>query len=177
MGKKLFVGNLNFKTNDDDLRTLFSQAGTCESATVMMDRATGRSRGFGFVEMSSDEEAQKAIQQFNGYDFQGRNLNVNEARERTPGGPRPGGYAGGGYAGGGGGGRGGYAGGGGGGRGGYGGGGYGGGDRDFGGGGGDFGGGGDLGGFGGGFASGGGNYKPRKEGGSRRGLRAKKRSL
>ncbi|HSU83190.1 MAG TPA: RNA-binding protein [Thermoanaerobaculia bacterium] len=181
MGKKLFVGNLNFKTNDDDLRTLFSQAGTCESATVMMDRATGRSRGFGFVEMSSDEEALKAIQQFNGYDFQGRNLNVNEARERTPGGPRPGGYAGGGYAGGGGGGRGGYgggggyAGGGGGGRGGYGG------DRDFGGGGGDFGGGGggggDLGGFGGGFASGGGNFKPRKEGGSRRGLRAKKRSL
>lgn len=177
MGKKLFVGNLNFKTNDDDLRTLFSQAGTCDSATVMMDRATGRSRGFGFVEMSTDEEAQKAIQQFNGYDFQGRNLNVNEARERTPGGPRPGGYAGGGYAGGGGG-RGGYGGGGGGGRGGYGGGGGGGygGDRDFGGGGGDFGGGGgDLGGFGGGF--GGGNYKPRKEGGSRRGLRAKKRSL
>jgi RNA recognition motif-containing protein len=170
MGKKLFVGNLNFKTNDDDLRTLFSQAGTCESATVMMDRATGRSRGFGFVEMSTDEEAQKAIQQFNGYDFQGRNLNVNEARERTPGAPRPGGYAGGG-----GGGRGGYAGGGGGGRGYGGGGGYGG-DRDFGGG--DFGGGGggDFGGFGGGFA-GGGNFKPRKEGGSRRGLRAKKRSL
>ncbi|PYQ62702.1 MAG: RNA-binding protein [Acidobacteria bacterium] len=171
MGKKLFVGNLNFKTNDDDLRTLFSQAGTCDSATVMMDRATGRSRGFGFVEMSTDEEAQKAIQQFNGYDFQGRNLNVNEARERTPGGPRPGGYAGGGYAGGGGGGRGGY-GGGGGGRGGYGGG-----DRDFGGGGGGDFGGGDSGGFGGGFASGGGNFKPRKEGGSRRGLRAKKRSL
>jgi RNA recognition motif-containing protein len=178
MGKKLFVGNLNFKTNDDDLRTLFSQAGTCESATVMMDRATGRSRGFGFVEMSSDEEAVKAVQQFNGYDFQGRNLNVNEARERTPGGPRPGGYAGGGYAGGGGGGRGGYAGGGGGGYGG-GGGGYGGGGG-FGGGG--FGGGGDFGGgggdFGGGFGGGGGsNFKPRKEGGSRRGLRAKKRSL
>ena len=118
MGKKLFVGNLNFKTNDDDLRELFSQAGTCESATVMMDRATGRSRGFGFVEMSSDEEALKAIQQFNGYDFQGRNLNVNEARERTPGGPRGGGYGGGGYGGGcgggygGGGGRGGYGGGG-----------------------------------------------------------------
>jgi RNA recognition motif-containing protein len=181
MGKKLFVGNLNFKTNDDDLRTLFSQAGTCESATVMMDRATGRSRGFGFVEMSSDEEALKAVQQFNGYDFQGRNLNVNEARERTPGGPRPGGYAGGGYAGGGGGGgRGGYAGGGGGGYGGGGGGGYGGGGG-FGGGG--FGGGGDFGGggggdFGGGFGGGGGsNFKPRKEGGSRRGLRAKKRSL
>jgi RNA recognition motif-containing protein len=184
MGKKLFVGNLNFKTNDDDLRTLFSQAGTCDSATVMMDRATGRSRGFGFVEMSTDEEAEKAVQQFNGYDFQGRALNVNEARERVPGGggPRPGGYGGGGgYAGGGGGGgRGGYAGsGGGGGRGGgYGGGGGG----DFGGGGG-FGGGGFGGGggdFGGGFASGGGgggNFKPRKEGGSRRGLRAKKRSL
>jgi RNA recognition motif-containing protein len=180
MGKKLFVGNLNFKTNDDDLRTLFSQAGTCESATVMMDRATGRSRGFGFVEMSSDEEAVKAVQQFNGYDFQGRNLNVNEARERTPGGPRPGGYAGGGYAGGGGGGRGGYAGGGGGyggGGGGYGGGGgFGGGGF---GGGGDFGGGGGGGDFGGGFGGGGGgsNFKPRKEGGSRRGLRAKKRSL
>ena len=178
MGKKLFVGNLNFKTNDDDLRELFSQAGTCESATVMMDRATGRSRGFGFVEMSSDEEAQKAVEQFNGYDFQGRNLNVNEARERTPGGPRGGGYGGGGYGGGygGGGGRGGGYGGGD--RGGYGGGG---GDRggyggynpapDFS----DFGGGGSDSGFGGGFNRG--NFKPRKEGGSRRGLRAKKRSL
>jgi RNA recognition motif-containing protein len=153
MGKKLFVGNLNFKTNDDDLRTLFSQAGTCESATVMMDRATGRSRGFGFVEMSTDEEAVKAVQQFNGYEFQGRNLNVNEARERTPGGPRGGGY-GGGYRGG-----------------------YGGGDRpggydpgpSF--------GGDDFGGFGGGFGANRGNFKPRKEGGSRRGLRAKKRSL
>ena len=152
MGKKLFVGNLNFKTNDDDLRELFGQAGTVDSATVMMDRATGRSRGFGFVEMSTDEEAQKAIQQFNSYEFQGRNLNVNEARERTPGGPRGGGY-GGGYSGG---------------RGGYG-------DfspgPSFGGD--DFGGGSP--GFGGGFNRG--NYKPRKEGGSRRGLRAKKRSL
>ena len=159
MGKKLFVGNLNFKTIDGDLRELFSQAGTCESARVMMDRATGRSRGFGFVEMATDEEAQKAVEQFNGYEFQGRNLNVNEARERTPGGPRGGGY-GGGYSGG----RGGY----GGERGGYGG---------------DFNagpsfGGDDSGGspgFGGGFNRG--NFKPRKEGGSRRGLRAKKRSL
>ncbi|MFL6193016.1 MAG: RNA recognition motif domain-containing protein [Thermoanaerobaculia bacterium] len=185
MGKKLFVGNLNFKTNDDDLRELFGQAGTVDSATVMMDRATGRSRGFGFVEMSTDEEAAKAVEQFNSYEFQGRNLNVNEARERTPGGPRPGGYAGGGggrgYGGGGGfgGGGGGYAGGGGG-RGGFGGGG--GGDRGGYGGGGDFGGGGFGGGgsdFGGGFGGGGGggNFKPRKEGGSRRGLRAKKRSL
>jgi RNA recognition motif-containing protein len=178
MGKKLFVGNLNFKTTDDDLRTLFAQAGTIASATVMMDRATGRSRGFGFVEMSSDEEAEKAVKEFNGYDFQGRALNVNEARERTPGGggggPRGGGYGGGGY-GGGGGSRGGY-GGGGGDRGGYGGGGgYQGGGRggDF-----NFGGGGgseDSSGFGGGFNRG--NFKPRKEGGSRRGLRAKKRSL
>jgi RNA recognition motif-containing protein len=188
MGRKLFVGNLNFRTGSDDLRDLFSQAGTCESAQVMMDRATGRSRGFGFVEMSTDEEAAKALEQFNGYEFQGRNLNVNEARERTPGGgggPRPGGYSGGGYGGGG---YGGNRGGGGGGRG------FG--DRDqrggddstyvgrdytphiptdFGGG--DFGGGGSGGGsgFGGGFNRG--NFKPRKEGGSRRGLRAKKRSL
>lgn len=164
MAKKLFVGNLNFKTNDDDLRTLFSQAGTCESATVMMDRATGRSRGFGFVEMGTEEEAQKAVTEFNGYEFQGRNLNVNEARERVPGAPRGGGYGGGG----------GYAGGGGGDRGGYGGdrGGFNAGGPGFGGGGGD-----DFGspGFGGGFNRG--NYKPRKEGGSRRGLRAKKRSL
>ncbi len=160
MGKKLFVGNLNFKTNDSDLRELFGQAGTVDSAMVMMDRATGRSRGFGFVEMSTEEEAQKAVQQFNSYEFQGRNLNVNEARERTPGAPRGGGY-GGGYSGGGyGGGRGG--------------------DRSHGGdfspgpnfGGDDFGG---SPGFGGGFNRG--NFKPRKEGGSRRGLRAKKRSL
>ncbi len=89
MGKKLFVGNLNFKTTDDDLRTMFAQAGTIESATVMMDRATGRSRGFGFVEMSSDEEAEKAVRELNGQELQGRALNVNEARERTPGGPRP----------------------------------------------------------------------------------------
>jgi cold-inducible RNA-binding protein len=165
MGKKLFVGNLNFKTNDDDLKELFGQAGTVESATVMMDRATGRSRGFGFVEMSSDEEAAKATQQFNGYELQGRNLNVNEARDRVPGGgPRGGGY-GGGYGGGGG-----YRGGGGGDRGGFGG------DYSPGpnfGGGDDFGGGSP--GFGGGFNRG--NFKPRKEGGSRRGLRAKKRSL
>src|SRR5215813_7380690 len=149
MGRKLFVGNLNFKTTGDDLRELFSEVGGCDSATVMFDRATGRSRGFGFVEMASDEEAQKAITELNGREFQGRNLNVNEARERTPGGggggPRGGGY-GGGYQGGGGGG--GYRGGGG-----YqGGGGYGGGGGYQGGGG--YGGGGGFdggGGFGGGF--------------------------
>ncbi|HYH44104.1 MAG TPA: RNA-binding protein [Thermoanaerobaculia bacterium] len=185
MGRKLFVGNLNFATTSDDLRTLFAEGGTCDSATVMMDRVTGRSRGFGFVEMSTEEEAKLAIEKFNGFSFQGRNLNVNEARDRVPGGggggygaPRGGGYGGGGYAGGGGGGYagggggGGYAGGGGGGY--RGGGGFGG-DRDSGGG---FGGGGyDTGGFGGGFGGGGGKTKPRKEGGSRRGLRAKKRSL
>jgi RNA recognition motif-containing protein len=183
MGRKLFVGNLNFATTSDDLRTLFAEEGTCDSATVMMDRVTGRSRGFGFVEMSTEEEALRAIEKFNGYNFQGRSLNVNEARERVPGGggggygaPRGGGYGGGGYAGGGGGG-GGYAGGGGGGYGG-GGGGYRGGEGGGFGGNRDFGGGGyDTGGFGGGFGGGGGKTKPRKEGGSRRGLRAKKRSL
>src|SRR5579864_3569446 len=88
MGRKLFVGNLNFDTTSDDLKELFATAGLCESAQVMTDRATGRSRGFGFVEMSSDTEAQKAIVELNGRSFQGRNLNVNEARERTPGAPR-----------------------------------------------------------------------------------------
>ena len=133
MGKKLFVGNLNFKTNDDDLRELFSQAGTVDSATVMMDRATGRSRGFGFVQMANDADMDAAINGLNGQDCGGRPLVVNEARERTA---RPsgggGGYGGGGggYGGGGRGGRGGYGGGGGGG-GGYGGGGGGGyGERD-----------------------------------------------
>lgn len=86
MGRKLFVGNLNYQTTGDDLKELFSQFGTCESATVMFDRATGRSRGFGFVEMGSDEEAGKATTELNGKDFQGRSLNVNEARERVPGG-------------------------------------------------------------------------------------------
>ena len=61
MGKKLFVGNLSFNTSDSELRELFSQAGTCESARILTDRETGRSRGFGFVEMSSDEEASRAI--------------------------------------------------------------------------------------------------------------------
>ncbi|MDP9122384.1 MAG: RNA-binding protein, partial [Acidobacteriota bacterium] len=88
MGRKLFVGNLNFDTTSDDLKELFAKSGTVDSAQVMSDRATGRSRGFGFVEMSSDSEAQRAIEEFNGKDFQGRNLNVNEARERTPGPPR-----------------------------------------------------------------------------------------
>ena len=86
MGKKIFVGNLSFDTTSADLEALFSESGTCESATVVADRATGRSRGFGFVEMSSASEAQQAITTLNGRDLQGRNLNVSEAKERSSGG-------------------------------------------------------------------------------------------
>ena len=86
MGKKVFVGNLSFDTKSSDLETLFSQAGTCESVAVITDRESGQSRGFGFVEMSSSGEAQKAISQFNGTDLQGRTLNVSEAKERSSGG-------------------------------------------------------------------------------------------
>ncbi|MER3426786.1 MAG: RNA-binding protein [Pyrinomonas sp.] len=83
MTTKLFVGNLPFRTTSEDLRDLFSQAGTVESASVIEDRDTGRSRGFGFVEMATSEEAAAAIEQFNGRDFEGRNLTVNEAKPRT----------------------------------------------------------------------------------------------
>ena len=124
---KLYVGNLAFQTSSEDLQQLFAQAGTVQSASVIEDRDTGRSRGFGFVEMASKEEGESAISQFNGKEFNGRNLTVNEARPREDrGGTRGGGGGGrGGYGGnrGGGGGRGGY--GGGGNRGGGGGGGYG----------------------------------------------------
>ena len=82
MSMKLYVGNLSFQTSSDDLNSLFAQAGTVESAAVVEDRETGRSRGFGFVEMSSKEEAQKAIEQFNGKEVNGRSLNVNEAKPR-----------------------------------------------------------------------------------------------
>jgi cold-inducible RNA-binding protein len=86
MGKKIFVGNLSFDTTSADLETLFSEVGHCESAAVITDRGTGRSRGFGFVEMSSAAEAQKAISTLNGRELQGRTLNVSEARERSSGG-------------------------------------------------------------------------------------------
>ncbi len=114
MSTKLYVGNLAFGVTSDDLQEHFAQAGTVESAKVVEDRDTGRSRGFGFVEMASSEEAMAAIEQFNGQDFDGRNLVVNEARPREEGGGggRGGGYGGGGNRGGGGGGRGGSGGGG-----------------------------------------------------------------
>src|SRR5205085_1372217 len=104
MSVKLYVGNLSFQTSSDDLQQLFSQAGTVESASVVEDRETGRSRGFSFVEMDSAEEGQAAIQQFNGKEVNGRNLNVNEARPREDRGGRGGGGGGGrgGYGGGGG---------------------------------------------------------------------------
>ena len=112
MGKKLYVGNLPYSVGDGELEQLFSAHGTVQSAQVIMDRDTGRSKGFGFVEMGSDQEAQAAIQALNGKDVDGRALTVNEARPKTDGGGRGGG--GGGYGGGrGGGGGGGYGGGGG----------------------------------------------------------------
>jgi cold-inducible RNA-binding protein len=110
MGRRLYVGNLSFEVNQKDLEQLFSQAGVCESAAVVTDRATGQSRGFGFVEMGSNADAQNAIQQFNGYELKGRAMNVSEAREREEsrgGGGGRGGHRGGG-GGGGGGGRGGW---------------------------------------------------------------------
>jgi len=101
MGKKLYVGNLSYGVTASDLEELFSQHGTVESAQVIEDRATGRSKGFGFVEMSSPTEAQAAIDALNQQDHGGRTLTVNEAKPREP---RSGGFGGGG----GGGGRGGY---------------------------------------------------------------------
>ena len=158
MGNKLYVGNLSYNVRDDDLQQTFAQFGTVNSAKVMMDRETGRSKGFGFVEMGSDAEAQSAINGMNGQQMDGRALVVNEARPREE---RPGGFGGGGgrsggggYGGGGGGygGGGGGYGGGGGGRSGGGGGGYGGGGGS----GGRSGGGGGGGGYGGGGGSRGG---------------------
>ena len=145
MGKKLYVGNLSYSIRDNDLEQAFGEFGAVASAKVMMERETGRSKGFGFVEMGTDAEAQAAIEGLNGHTLDGRALTVNDARPMEPR-PAGGGYGGGGRSGGGGGG--GYGGGGGGyggggnGGGGNGGGGYGGGGRSGGGGGGGYGGGG-----------------------------------
>jgi RNA recognition motif-containing protein len=145
MGNKLYVGNLSYNVRDDDLQQAFAQYGTVSSAKVMMDRDTGRSKGFGFVEMGSDPEAQAAINGMNGQALDGRAIVVNEARPREE---RPGGFGGGGGS------RGGFGGGGG-----TGGGGFGGGGRSGGGGGGGYGGGGGgYGGGGGGRSGGGGGY-------------------
>jgi RNA recognition motif-containing protein len=108
MAKNIYVGNLTWECTADDLLALFQEHGSVARAQVITDRETGRSRGFGFVEMDDDAEAQKAIEALNGADYQGRALTVNEARpreERSPGGNRSGGFGGGGGA------RGGYGGG------------------------------------------------------------------
>jgi cold-inducible RNA-binding protein len=86
MGKKLYVGNLTYEVTDSDLSKLFGAHGTVESAQVIMDRDTGRSKGFGFVEMKADQEAQAAIDALNGKEVNGRALTVNEARPKTEGG-------------------------------------------------------------------------------------------
>ncbi|KKT50594.1 MAG: Glycine-rich RNA-binding protein GRP1A [Candidatus Yanofskybacteria bacterium GW2011_GWA1_44_21] len=98
--KKLYVGNLPYTATDDQLRDMFTQHGAVSSASVLMDKMTGRSRGFGFVEMENDEEALKAVDALNGTDFDGRKLVVNEARPMTERAPRRGGFGGGGGGGG-----------------------------------------------------------------------------
>ena len=100
MSRKLYVGNLPFTTDETQLQDLFAQAGTVETVSVVRDRDTGRARGFAFVEMGSDEDAQKAINQLNSYELGGRALTVNEAKPKTAGGGYNGG-GGGGYDGGG----------------------------------------------------------------------------
>src|SRR5512135_3279301 len=91
MGRKLYVGNLPYEVGEADLQTLFAAAGTVETVNVMRDMATGRARGFAFVEMGSEDEARSAITQFNDYSMGGRNLTVNEARPKPE---RSGGYGG-----------------------------------------------------------------------------------
>ena len=95
MAKKLYVGGLPYSTSEDTLRDAFAQAGTVTSATIIKDKMTGRSKGFGFVEMENDEEADKAIAMWNGKELEGRTLTVNEARPMEPRAPRtPGGNGG-----------------------------------------------------------------------------------
>src|ERR1700751_5034598 len=113
MGKKLYVGNLPFNTTDESLQEIFAQAGNVQSAKIITDRDTGRSKGFGFVEMSSDSEAADAISKMNAAEIDGRAISVSEAKPQAPregggGGGRGGGYGGGGGRSGGGGGRGRY---------------------------------------------------------------------
>jgi RNA recognition motif-containing protein len=99
MGKKLYVGNLPFSATDEALQEIFAQAGTVTSAKIIMDRDSGRSKGFGFVEMSTDQEATDAISKFNGADYSGRPMTVSEARPMAPregGGGGRGGFGGGG---------------------------------------------------------------------------------
>ncbi len=91
----MYVGSLPYSTTDDQLKQHFSAAGTVVSAQVIIDKMSGRSKGFGFVEMSSDEEAMKAVEMFNGQDMAGRNIVVNEARPMEPRPPRTGGFGGG----------------------------------------------------------------------------------
>ena len=145
MGTKLYVGNLSFNTTETDLQDLFAQAGPVQEVTLMQDKFTGKSRGFAFVTMTSEADAQKAITEFNGKTVEGRPLTVNEARPREarPPGGGGGGYGGGGRSGGGGG--------------------YGGGGGGYGGGGGGYGGG------GGGYGGGGGRREGGGGGGQRRG--------
>jgi len=100
MGNKLFVGGLAWAATEDDLRDLFGESGTVTDAVILNDRETGRSRGFGFVTMSSDEEAKGAVEKFHDHEFMGRNLTVNEARPREDRGGGGGGYGGGGGGGG-----------------------------------------------------------------------------
>jgi len=95
MGTKLYVGNLSFNTQEADLKAAFAQLGTVTSCSLITDKFTGKSRGFAFVEMGTQEEANKAIAELNGKDFQGRALTVNEARPREDRPPRSGGFDGG----------------------------------------------------------------------------------
>jgi RNA recognition motif-containing protein len=155
MASKVFVGNLSFRTTQDELDALFSQVGQIKEVFLPLERETGRPRGFAFVEFVNEPDAASAIERFNGYELGGRSLRVSAAEERQPGsrpsfggGNRDGGYGGGGYGGGG-----------------YGGGGYGG------------GGGGGRGGSGGGPGGGGDRFGGGKPKGSRRNIRAKKRGL